>query len=167
MLLYTSYSSIGGIRKSTAGLDGNWKSVLMHEHFPFPCIARSLYQPVHPASIQHFGQRLRDLPPSTQSVFPILLFHAISHSVCLCLFLPAPPLPNSSCLPALSCRSACSSHSPNGNRRTGQHDSDDIKTQRTVFVRVLAASGFKYRINRSDALGNWGQGLSCDLQGGA
>lgn len=53
---------------------------------------------------------------------------AFLHTVCICPFssffanaLSLPP-------PVLSCRSACSSQRPNGNRQTEQHDSDNITT---------------------------------------
>lgn len=93
--------------------------------------AQSLYQSVLLATVQHTGLCLIDLPSSTQSVFshsPLLPANSLSLSSCL-----SPP-------PVLSCRSACSSHSPNGNRQIRQHDSDNIMPQRTIFVRLLAES---------------------------
>lgn len=76
---------------------------------------------------------------------------AFLHTVCLFSFSSPscklsvsllPSLPP----PVLSCRSACSSHSPNGNRQTRQHDSDNITPQRTIFVRLLAEGlFFKYK----------------------
>lgn len=110
-----------------------WMHVPMNS---IKCImALSLYQVVVLATVQHTELCVRDLPSSTQSVFPhsplpSKLSPCFSHSLSL------PP-------PVLSCRSACSSHSPNGNRQTTQHDSNNITTQRAIFVRVLAESGFK------------------------
>lgn len=124
-----------------------------------PCIAaRSLYQPVLLAAVQHTGLCLRDLSSSTQSVFPrspLPCKLSLSLSLSLCL---SPP-------PVFSCRSACSSHSPNGNRQTRQHGSDNITTRLTIFVRVPAES-VKGFIFLQEVLGSEGKGLSCNLYGG-
>lgn len=95
------FPHVGSFGMPAACFDAGWKSKALTRMRP--CIAaRSLYQPVLWASVQHTELCLKDLPSSSKSVFPSF-FSSVSFS----LFCLSPP-------PVLSCRSACSSHGSNG-----------------------------------------------------